>query len=64
MVSLLSEGVTTSTRDGLAAFMRFTQLYLYHGRTVKKTDYAKIKADKETLKTIKTLWENGGGRFT
>ncbi len=54
----MSENQFMSTRDGLATFMYYLQLYLYHARTEVPQDYKKIKQDKKYVKLIKTLWEN------
>lgn len=50
--------VWSSTRDGLATFMHYLQLYLYHARTVETAAYARLKDDGEYLSAIKALWEN------
>ncbi|HUV07957.1 MAG TPA: hypothetical protein VMX75_09525, partial [Spirochaetia bacterium] len=49
---------TINSRDGLATFMLYLELYLHHGRTKVEGDYRKIKNNPEYLKLIKTLWEN------
>jgi hypothetical protein len=53
----LSQGMSTSARDGALTFMYYVELYLKLARTVHPDDYAEILADPNHLSPILTVWD-------
>jgi len=58
LIKLLPRNARISTRDGLATFMYYFELYLRQGRLHHISDYKKIKGNENYLNLIKTMWEN------
>ena len=53
----LSQGMSTSARDGILTFMYYVELYLKLARTVHTDDYAEILADTDHVNLILTVWD-------
>jgi hypothetical protein len=53
----LSQGMSTSARDGALTFMYYVELYLKLARTVHADDYAEILADPNHVSLILTVWD-------
>lgn len=57
LVGYMDENERQSTRDGLATFMYYTELYLKRGREAHPAQWRKLAADPAYVTLIQRLWQ-------
>ncbi len=54
----LEKGYSSSSRDGLSAFLRYLQLYVHHLARAEPEHYTALRSDPATLRLIARLWRD------